>query len=58
LVHGPTVDNPIMRALSAQTMIARTDLVQGDAYMKVVCARSKNASQWMAEIEARKAAVQ
>ncbi len=60
VVRGPTVDNPMMCALNAQTMIARTDLVQSDGseYMKVVCTRSKNAEQWMAEIEARKAAVQ
>jgi hypothetical protein len=59
VVRGPTVDNAMMCALNAQTMIARTDLVQGDAhYMKVVCTRSKNADQWMAELEARKAAVQ
>jgi hypothetical protein len=49
-----------MCALNAQTMIARTDLVQGDGseYIKVVCTRSKNAEQWVAEIEARKAALQ
>lgn len=60
VMRGPTVDNPMMCALNAQTMIARTDLVQSDGseYMKVVCTRSKNAEQWMAEIEARKAAVQ
>jgi hypothetical protein len=60
VVRGPTVDNAIMCALNAQTMIARTDLVQGDGsqYIKVACVRSKNADQWMAEIEARKAAVQ
>ena len=60
VVRGPTVDNAIMCALNAQTMIARTDLVQigGSQYMKVVCTRSKNVEQWMAEIEARKAAVQ
>jgi hypothetical protein len=45
--------------LNAQTMLARTDLVQigGTQYMKVVCTRSKNANQWKAEIEGRKAAV-
>jgi hypothetical protein len=48
----------MMCALNAQTMIARTDLVQGGDYMKVVCTRSKNADQWVAEIEARKAAIQ
>ena len=60
VVRGPTVDNPMMCALNAQTMIARTDLVQGDGaqYMKVVCTPSKNADQWMAELEARKGAVQ
>jgi hypothetical protein len=60
VVRGPTVDNPVMCALNAQTMIARTDLVQGDGtqYMKVVCTRSKNAEEWVAEVEARKAAVQ
>ena len=58
VVRGPTVDNAMMCALNAQTMIARTDLVQSDEYMKVVCTRSKNAEEWVAEIEARKAAVQ
>ena len=60
VVRGPTVDNPMMCALNAQTMIARTDLVQNDGsqYIKVVCTPSKSADQWMAEIEARKAAVQ
>jgi hypothetical protein len=60
VVRGPTVDNPMMCALNAQTMIARTDLVQNDGtqYMKVVCTPLKNADQWVAEIEARKAAVQ
>ena len=50
----------MMCAFNAQTMIARTDLVQGDGteYIKVVCTPSKNADQWMAEIEARKAAIQ
>ena len=59
-MRGPQVDNPIMCSLNAQTMIARTDLVQADGteYMKVVCTPSKNAAQWMAEVEARKAAVQ
>jgi hypothetical protein len=47
-------------ALNAQTMIARTDLVEGDRseFMKVVCTPSKNANEWLAEIEARKAAIQ
>jgi hypothetical protein len=60
VVRGPTVDNPMMCGLNAQTMIARTDLVQtnGTEYVKVVCTRAKNAEQWVAEIEARKAAVQ
>jgi hypothetical protein len=59
VVRGPTVDNPMMCGLNAQTMIARTDLVQdgGKQYVKVVCIRRKNAEEWMAEIEARKAAV-
>jgi hypothetical protein len=48
-----------MCALNAQTLLARTDLVQvgGAQYMKVVCTRSKNAKQWKAEIEGRRAAV-
>jgi hypothetical protein len=32
VVRGPEVDNPVMCALSAQTMMARTDLVQGGAH--------------------------
>jgi hypothetical protein len=57
-VRGPQVDNPVMCALNAQTMLARTDLVQvgGAQYMKVVCARSENADQWKAEIEGHNAA--
>ncbi|HXE26236.1 MAG TPA: hypothetical protein VN637_15235 [Roseiarcus sp.] len=49
-----------MCIMNAQTMIARTDLVQGGGaqYMKVVCTPTKNADQWMAELEARKAAAQ
>jgi hypothetical protein len=60
VVRGPQVDNAIMCALNAQTMIARTDLVQADGtqYMKVVCTPSKNADRWMAEVEARKAGLQ
>jgi hypothetical protein len=60
VVRGPTVDNPMMCAMNAQTMIARTDLVQNDGteYMKIVCTRSKNAEQWVAEIQSRKAALQ
>jgi len=59
VVRGPTVDNPMMCALNAQTMIARTDLVQPDGtqYMKVVCTRRQNAEAWVAEMEARKARV-
>jgi hypothetical protein len=57
-VRGPQVDNPVMCALNAQAMLARTDLVQvgGAQYMKVVCARSENADQWKAEIEGHNAA--
>ena len=59
VVRGPTVDSPMMCGVNAQTMIARTDLVQnGTEYVKVVCTRSKNAEQWVAEIAARKAAIQ
>jgi hypothetical protein len=59
VIRGPTVDNPLMCGLNAQMMIARTDLVQSGAeYLKVVCTRSKNAEQWVAEIAARKAAIQ
>ncbi len=60
VVRGPTVDNAILCALNAQTTIARTDLVHGDGtqYVKVVCTPSRNADDWMAEIEARKAALQ
>ena len=60
VVRGPQADVSVMCALNSQTMIARTDLVQagGAQYMKVVCAPSKSAEQWKAEIEARKAAVQ
>jgi len=58
VIRGPAVDNPMMCALNAQTMIARTDLVQESAYMKVVCTPTKNADEWVAEIEARKAAIQ
>lgn len=59
VVRGPTVDNLMMCAFNAQTMIARTDLVQPDGtqYMKVVCTPRKNAEEWVAEIEARKARV-
>ncbi len=60
VVRGPTVDNPMMCAFNAQTMIARTDLVQNDGteYVKVVCARSMKAEQWVAEVKAREAAIQ
>ena len=60
VVRGPTVDNPMMCGFDAQAMIARTDLVQADGteYVKVMCTRSKNAQEWVAEIEARKAAIQ
>jgi hypothetical protein len=60
VIRGPTVDNPIMCPFNAQTMIARTDLVQDDGseYVKVVCTRAKDADQWVAELKARKAAVQ
>jgi hypothetical protein len=58
VVRGPTVDNPMMCGFNAQTMIAGTDLVQGDEYMKVVCTRAKNAEEWVAEIKARKAAIE
>jgi hypothetical protein len=60
VVRGPIVDNPMMCGFDAQAMIARTDLVQanGTEYVKVVCTRSKNAEQWVAEIAARKAAIQ
>jgi hypothetical protein len=56
VVRGPQVDNPVMCALNAQMMIARTNLAQanGAQYMKVVCAPSKTADQRNAEIEARK----
>lgn len=59
VVRGPQVDNPVMCAMNAQMMMARTDLVQGDnLYMKVMCAPTKNAEQWKAEIDARKAALE
>ena len=58
VVRGPSVSNPIMCTMNAQTMMARTDLVRGDRaqYMKVVCAREKEADAWSTEIEARKSA--
>ncbi len=59
VVRGPQVDNVVMCSLNAQMMMARTDLVQGDnLYMKVMCTPTKTAEEWMAEIDARKAAVQ
>lgn len=58
VVRGPTVDNPMMCGFDAQAMIARTDLVQAGQYVKVMCARRRNAEQWVAEVEARKAAAQ
>jgi hypothetical protein len=60
VIRGPTVDNPMMCGFNAQAMIARTDLVQTDGteYVKVVCTRAKNADEWVAEIGARKAAIQ
>ena len=59
VVRGPTVDSPMMCGFNAQTMIARTDLVQGGTqYMKVVCRPSKSADEWVAEIKARKAVLQ
>ena len=56
VVRGEAVDNPVMCGLGAQTMMARTDLVQARAgqYMKVVCTRAKNAGERAAEIETRK----
>ena len=59
VVRGPQVDNPIMCSLNAQMMMARTDLVQGDnLYMKVLCGPTKNAEQWKAELDERKAALE
>jgi small ligand-binding sensory domain FIST len=60
VVRGPTVDSPMMCGVNAQTMIARTDLVQNDGteYVKVVCPRAKNAEEWVAEVKARRSAIQ
>ncbi|HVP99591.1 MAG TPA: hypothetical protein VMS87_10220 [Roseiarcus sp.] len=59
VVRGPQVDNVVMCALNAQTMLARTGLVNGaHEYMKVMCAPTESARQWTAEIETRKAALQ
>lgn len=57
VVRGPTVENEIMCGLNAQTVIARTNLVKSDGteYVKIVCARTNKADEWIAEIEARKA---
>lgn len=55
VVRGPPVDNPAMCSFNAQAMLASTDLLRLDQgqYMKVVCASSKSAEQWRADIEAR-----
>jgi hypothetical protein len=59
VVRGPTVDNPVTCGFDAQAMIARTDLVQSDReYVKIMCTQAKNAEQWVAEVAARKAAIQ
>ncbi len=59
VVRGPQVDNPVMCSLNAQMMMARTDLAQGgNVYMKVMCAPTKNAEEWRAELDLRKAALQ
>ncbi|HSV00592.1 MAG TPA: hypothetical protein VLI91_10840 [Roseiarcus sp.] len=60
VVRGPIVDNPIVCGFNAQAMIARTDLVRPDGteYVKVICTRSTDAEQWVAEVAARKAALQ
>jgi hypothetical protein len=60
VIRGPTVDNAVVCSFNSQSLIARTDLVQGGGhqYMKVVCTPSKNADEWVAEVEARKAALQ
>ena len=60
VVRGPTVDSPMMCGVNAQTMIARTDLVQGGGseYVKVICTRARNAEEWVAEVKARKSAIQ
>jgi len=58
VIRGPRADNLVMCGLNAQTMLARTDLVDGARdYMKVVCAPTENATQWRAELEMRKAAL-
>jgi len=58
VVRGPQVDNVVMCALNAQTMLARTGLVKGaHDYMKVMCVPTESAQEWTAEIETRKAAL-
>ena len=59
IVRGPGVDNAIICGLNAQTMIASTGFVQPDSqqYMKVVCTPSKDADQWMLDVETRKNAL-
>jgi hypothetical protein len=57
VVRGPQADNPVMCGAYAQMMMARTDLVQANEYMKVLCKPSKTVDEWLAELEARKAAV-
>jgi hypothetical protein len=56
VVRGPRVDNLVMCGLNAQTMIARTELLQADGlqYAKVICSPIKNANEWTAEILSRK----
>jgi hypothetical protein len=50
----------MMCGFNAQTMIARTDLVQGGGSenVKVICTRARNAEEWVAEVKARKSAIQ
>jgi hypothetical protein len=58
VVRGPRTDNVMTCTFNAQTMIAGTNLMHGDSvYMKVMCAPTLSAEQWIAEIDARKAAV-
>ena len=56
VVRGPQVDNQVMCALNAQTMIARTNLIRasGSEYLKVICLPIKSADEWIGEIEMRK----
>jgi hypothetical protein len=59
VVRGPEVDDPVMCAFNAQTIMGRTDLVDNKSqYMKVVCAPSKGAQEWRAEIEAQTTTLQ